>query len=110
MKQETQTENAPKRAAISILESHGWLVLPQLQNRVRGRTHKGKRGVPDLLAFKAGKCVGIEVKTKTGIISQDQIRFAEAWFRAGMEYYIYRQPEDLDKVLKRGYDERTENL
>jgi len=95
MKKAYQPENTPLKQAIAILEASGWLVLRQKQIPVKGRKFTGKRGVPDILAVRQGVCIGVEVKTETGKLSDDQIAFRAEWEGQKMLYIEYRKPLDL---------------
>lgn len=55
------------------------------------------RGFPDILVFKNGKTIFIEVKSNNGKMSEYQKDFAELIIKQGFEYYLVRS---LDFVIK----------
>lgn len=95
-----QPENIVRNEATMILEAHGWMVMRIGQNHVKGRTFMGRKGMPDLLACKAGRCIGVECKTATGKLSQDQLLFKQEWEGRGMVYIVYREPKNLLDFLQ----------
>lgn len=64
------------------------------------RKMKGVRsGLPDLLIWHAGRCVGIELKTATGVQSDNQREFAERFRAAGCAYYLCRSEREVETAL-----------
>lgn len=59
------------------------------------RTHTGMRGVPDIICVVNGQFVGIEVKTKTGKQSPDQVLFQKRLQLAGGKYVLARSVDDV---------------
>lgn len=100
MKKSYQPENSPVKVCKALLESYGWLVLRQKQIPVKGRTFTGTKGVPDFLAGRKGVCIGVEVKTNTGKLSEDQISFRAVWEAHGFKFYEFREPCDLIPILE----------
>ena len=60
----------------------------------------GKVGSPDIIAVIGGKYIGIECKIGKGRQSPSQIEFQEKLENAGGEYWIVRQLEDLEGIIK----------
>lgn len=54
-------------------------------------------GVSDLIALKNGKCLFIEVKSKTGKQRPDQEIFQADVEAQGFDYYLVRNAEDCQK-------------
>lgn len=63
------------------------------------RSFTGMKGVPDIICVIDGQFVGIEVKTKTGKQSPDQLLFQKRLERNGGRYYIVRCLEDVKQAL-----------
>ena len=58
-----------------------------------------KKGFPDILVLKHGKCIGIEVKTVIGSQSKYQKEMEKEFIKNGGEYFIVRSLEDVIEVL-----------
>ena len=58
----------------------------------------GAKGSPDIVAVVRGQYWGIECKSSSGKISEDQLVFAAALERAGGRYLVCRSVEDLMKA------------
>jgi hypothetical protein len=56
-------------------------------------------GAPDLLIVWQGKPFGVELKTDTGRLSQEQQAFSERWTLAGGVYTVCRTPEAVSGFL-----------
>lgn len=72
------------------------------------RTLDGKRvvkvsavGVGDIIGAFRGRPVAIETKTLSGTLRATQVRFSDAWRRAGGVYIVARCPEDAVEALGR---------
>jgi hypothetical protein len=50
----------------------------------------GRRGQPDFLVLVDGLALGLEFKTKTGVVSDDQTRCHEAWASQGTPVVVVR--------------------
>jgi hypothetical protein len=57
-----------------------------------------RKGVPDIIAIKAGTFYGIEVKTPTGRLSEDQHQFGKDLILAGGQYVVAKSIEDVQRV------------
>ncbi len=60
-----------------------------------GRYVSVKKGVPDILALKAGQFFGIEVKKKDGRLSPEQAEFGRMCVKSGGEYIVARSIEEV---------------
>lgn len=61
------------------------------------------RGFPDLCAFVNKKFYFIEVKSKIGRQSEDQVNFQKLSEEAGITYILARNIEDVQVVIERSY-------
>lgn len=55
----------------------------------------GSKGAPDIIVVANGKMIGIEVKTISGKLSDDQEAFGEALKAAGGIYIVARSLDDV---------------
>ena len=62
------------------------------------------KGIPDIIAIKIGKFIGIEMKTETGKLSKEQADFARECVRHGGEYIVARS---IDDVVRAGLNRLT---
>jgi hypothetical protein len=53
------------------------------------------KGVPDLIAIKDGKFIGIEVKAAKGKMSPEQAEFGRLCVKNGGEYFVARSIDDV---------------
>ena len=60
----------------------------------------GKKGSPDLLVFRKGRCFGIEVKDAGNEQSREQIEFQTEFEREGHTYILARKLEDVMEVIR----------
>lgn len=56
-------------------------------------------GVPDILAIKNGKIIGIEVKTDRGKLSDKQIEFMTAMRDQGAMVFVARSAKEVEEKL-----------
>lgn len=98
----------------SVAQALDWGLLPpalyttfpagwgKLDKATAGRL-KGsglKPGFPDILAFYARRCVGIELKTARGVLSDDQKFMFPLIAAAGIPIHICRSVEDVIAALR----------
>lgn len=57
------------------------------------------RGLPDILAIIAGRCLFVEVKTDIGTLSPIQLATHERIGLAGINTYVLRGPYQLEQLL-----------
>lgn len=62
----------------------------------------GLPGSPDIIGCANGRGFGIEVKTRTGSQSDQQVAFQRAWTRVGGLYVLARSVDDARDGLSRG--------
>ncbi len=74
-------------------------VFRQDRNRFIAMPKFSMRGVPDIIIVLNGKFIGIEVKTKKGVQSDNQKEFQQNLESAGGEYYIVRSVSELQEIL-----------
>jgi hypothetical protein len=53
------------------------------------------RGIPDIIALKAGRFIGIEVKAPKGKLSPDQAEFVRLCVTNGGDYIVARSIDDV---------------
>jgi VRR-NUC domain len=61
-----------------------------------GRYVSVKKGVPDIMAIKDGRFIGIEVKKKDGRLSPEQVEFGRMCVKNGGEYIVARSIDDVE--------------
>ena len=89
---ELTPEGIVKRGIIQYLRYRGWKVKRIVQGAL------SEPGLPDLFAFKGGKVIFIEAKTKTGKMSSAQKAFQLECEEQNVTYLVCRDFEEL-KVL-----------
>ncbi len=82
-----------------FLEASGFYLRSIVIGQIPGRKNPSK-GIPDYMCIKRGRVIFFEVKTKTGVVSEDQEKFILNWTSKGGEAYVVRSVEDVQKVLK----------
>jgi hypothetical protein len=60
-------------------------------------SRRNKGGLPDLLLWRPGDFIAVELKRETGIVSDKQARILAEWEAAGVETYVWR-PSDRAEV------------
>ena len=64
--------------------------------------HKGlKPGMPDILCFHQGRCIGIELKTRANQLTKIQLGMHQRLEDAGVHCYVCRSLADVVDALKR---------
>lgn len=89
------TESDIQRQIKEYLQWHGWFVVKIHQSL------GSYRGIADLYALKNGRHVWIEVKTPTGRLSEDQVKFREDVLAHGGVYIVARGIEDVEHLCRR---------
>lgn len=84
----------------NYLRLHG---VPFLWNRM-DRKHTGVVGTPDFVCFVNGKLLLWEVKTPTGKVSPEQIKFHDELKKQGFEVSIIRTFEEAANQLKKAQE------
>jgi len=88
------TENDIKRQVKNYLDVKGFFHFHILQGL------GAFRGIPDMIAVKAGRVIFLEIKKPGGKLSEHQQRFKETMGGAGGEYYVVRSLEEIMKILE----------
>ena len=85
------TEAELKAIVVDMAHAFGWLVfsLPMIKNM---RPVKDAIGYPDLTLAKDKRVLFVELKTETGALSREQMR----WMRELPGYYVVR-PHDVQQ-------------
>ena len=108
-----QSENQIQKAIIDYLqiyENLGQLVfirnnsfagqIMRHDNSV-GYVKNSKKGSPDILIFiNKGQVIHLEVKTKKGSLSEDQIKWKKNVEKLGHKFFIARSIDDVDNIIK----------
>ena len=88
---------------VRMARGQGWLVFHPAPFQVRpGVWRSDGKGFPDLvLVSPSGRgIIFAELKTDTGKLSDEQIRWGESIVKSGGEYYLWR-PKDLQSIALR---------
>lgn len=56
------------------------------------------KGIPDIIAIRDGRFIGIEVKAEKGRLSPHQVEFARQCLEAGGEYVVAKSIEDVQRA------------
>ena len=85
-----------------IAKMNGWLIFHPSPHQVRPGVYRSDgKGFPDLcMAHPTKGVLFVELKTETGRLSPDQIKWAEALKANGIEYYVWR-PSQIDLIAER---------
>lgn len=88
------TEQQLQRAITDALSVYGWLWF---------HTHDSRHspaGFPDIIALKGNRCLVLELKSATGLLTPAQSSWLAAWRHIlGAEVHVVR-PADLDTILE----------
>lgn len=98
-----RNENEVMNAVCLYLKAKGYFFWRQNNQAVYDPTKKIFRrkpkfalnGVPDILMIKDGRLIGIETKTKSGRLSQNQKEVKEKFFENGASYIMVQEINDL---------------
>ena len=86
-------ENIVKKQVKDWLYWRGWFSFPITQGM------GSYRGAPDRVAVKNGIVLFIEVKAKSGVLSDYQRRFKETIDAQGGHYIVARSCDDVEKYV-----------
>lgn len=89
----TQPEACIRKAVRQYLALGGWWVVPVVQSAL------SYKGIPDLVAMRAGRVVWIEVKTAAGRLSAAQEAFAASCQANGIEHLVARSTADVARLV-----------
>ena len=89
---------------IELARRFDWMVFHPVTAQKKGvyaTFQAGDKGYPDLTLAKAGEgLLFAELKTDTGKLSAEQLRWAFEIQRAGGEWHLWR-PSDMDAIVRR---------
>lgn len=93
-------ESQIKKQIMAWLEAQPKCYVRVLQiGGIRGRANSAK-GMADIIGLWKGQGLAIEVKTKSGRLSPEQVEFLESWKRSGGIAIVARSLEDVTKELE----------
>lgn len=105
MKEDYETEAELKRLVVSYLkirQMQGALLFMQLN---AGKIMRGSRriqlvqpGTSDFYVLQDGKSIFLELKSRTGVLSEDQLAFAERVRECGGDYWCVRTMDEVSKL------------
>ena len=93
---------------LQLLENQGKLFIQRVNNtpiydpigrKFRSLAKGTKRGFPDILVFKDGKCIGLEVKTNVGKQSKEQREMEKLMKEHGAAYYVVRSLDEVIEII-----------
>lgn len=106
LKQKKEKETDIQRAICTYLALKGhffWrsnniTVYDPTRKTFRAMPKYSMKGIPDIIVIKEGCFIGLEVKTKTGTLSEGQQTFMALCMKHNAEYYVVKNIEDVQKV------------
>lgn len=93
---------------LMLLENQGKLFLQRVNNtaiydpigrKFRSLAKGTKKGFPDILILKDGKCIGLEVKTNVGKQSKEQKEMEKLMKEHGADYYVVRSLDEVIEII-----------
>lgn len=96
-------EGLIKRGICEWLETQGCFFWIQQAGKIPGRIGRSRfqrNGVADILGVWKGRLLAIEVKTKTGKLSSEQVEFLDQVNRFGGIAFAARSIEDCQRELQ----------
>lgn len=94
-------ERELEKAVISFLVMHGIFVFkPSKMTATKRAMRDADRGAPDIWVVHKGRAIALELKTKKGKLSDDQISWRVRFESAEGLYYVVRSLSDAANVLK----------
>lgn len=72
----------------------------QRPNGTKGFIRNASIGSPDIICCVRGDFIGLEVKSLTGKLSEEQIKAKKRIEKAGGKYYVVRSIGDVEKILE----------
>lgn len=96
----TVTETELQGQIVELARICGWRTMHVRRSLGRGRkwtTTTSVAGWPDLVAWRPGRFIAIEVKSATGKLSDEQTDVLASLTAAGVETYVVR-PADFDAI------------
>lgn len=93
---------------LQVLENQGKLFVQRVNNtaifdsankRWRSLAKGTKKGFPDILILKDGKCIGLEIKTNVGKQSKEQKEMERLMKEHGADYYVVRSLDEVVEIV-----------
>ena len=78
-----------QRCVLDLAGVHGWQAYHTYDSR------RSQPGFPDLVLWRRGELIFVELKTAKGRVSLDQTRVIDGLEAAGQRVYVWR-PDDFD--------------
>lgn len=89
------TERELQTEVIRIAKAYNWEVYFTFDSRL------SPRGFPDLVLVRE-RVIFAELKTETGRLSKEQIKWRKKLLEANAEYYLWREEDLLDITMTLG--------
>lgn len=95
---------------LMLLENQGKLFMQRVNNtaiydpigrKFRSLAKGTKKGFPDILVLKDGKCIGLEIKTNVGKQSKEQIEIEKDFKKHGAAYHVVRSLDEVIEIIGR---------
>lgn len=105
-------EGEIKKGICDYLAARGVFFWIQPAGKIPGRRNTSRHmrnGIADILGIYRGRMLAVEVKTKEGRLSPEQVEFLDLVNRRGGIGVVARSIEDVQAALKR-FDEATEAM
>jgi hypothetical protein len=96
------TEAAWQATVVDLLRALGYRSMHVRRSRGRGMAHTTSTSIagwPDLVAWRPGRFVAIELKAERGVVSLEQQRVLAELEAAGVEARVSR-PSDFDDLAE----------
>jgi hypothetical protein len=93
-------ESEIQRQVLEYLKARNIFHFRAPNRPAKNRRYNLKGGVPDIIAVINGTFIGLEIKTETGVQSEDQKNFEKDLKKAGGKYYIIRSLKETHETLK----------
>jgi len=95
---------------LQVLENKGKIFMQRVNNtaiydpvgkRWRALAKGTKKGFPDILVLKDGKCIGLEIKTNIGKQSKEQKEIEKEFKKHKAAYYVVRSLKEVIEIFDR---------
>lgn len=92
-------ESQIQRQVLEYLKTRNIFHFRAPNRPAKNRRYNLKGGVPDIIAVVKGSFIGLEIKTETGVQSEDQKDFEKDLKKAGGKYFIIRSLKEAHSIL-----------
>lgn len=114
MRRRVVSEKSIETSIIKFLQYRGVFVFKVENGGVYDQKRKTYRfnhntrmaGIADIIGILHGRPLAIEVKSKTGRLSDAQMRFLQQWANEGGIAFVARSIEDVETILQK-YEEKS---